>query len=63
MTDHEHDQYWYNTRTGQVEHGKQSIASELLGPFPTEAEAARANEKLQENARKWAEEDAEEENS
>ena len=51
-------EYWYNVHTGEVERGKQSIASELLGPFATEAEAKRAPEKLQENARKWAEEDA-----
>ena len=62
MTTH-HDQYWFNTRTGQVEHGAQSLASDLVGPFATEAEAARAPEKLQENARKWAEEEAAEENS
>lgn len=54
----DHDSYWFNTRTGQVEHGKQSLASDLLGPFATEAEAARAPERLQENARKWAEEEA-----
>lgn len=58
MTD-EQTQYWYNSRTREVEHGKQSLASDLIGPFATEAEAARAPEKLQENARKWAEEEAE----
>ncbi|GGA58031.1 hypothetical protein GCM10011490_04870 [Pseudoclavibacter endophyticus] len=51
--------YWYNTRTGEVEHGKQSIASDLVGPFATAAEASRAPERLQENARRWAEEEAE----
>lgn len=54
----DHDQYWFNTRTGEVEHGKQSLATDLLGPFATEAEAAKAPERLQENARRWAEEDA-----
>lgn len=54
----DHDKYWFNTRTGEVEHGKQSLASELLGPFDTEAEAARATDKLAENARKWAAEEA-----
>lgn len=58
MTDTREDEFWFNTRTGEVEKGKQSIASERLGPFATEAEAARANEKLAENARKWAEEEA-----
>ncbi|MDO5052733.1 MAG: SPOR domain-containing protein [Pseudoclavibacter sp.] len=57
----DHDAYWYNERTGEVEHGKQSLASELVGPFPTAEEAARAPERLRENARKWAEEEAREE--
>ena len=57
MTEHR-TEFWYNSRTGQVEAGQQSLTSELIGPFATEAEAARAPEKLQENARKWAEEDA-----
>lgn len=50
-------EYWYNERTGEVERGKQSIATDLIGPFATEAEAARAPQKLQENAQKWAEEE------
>lgn len=60
MTEKREDEFWYNTRTGEVEQGKQSIASERLGPFPTAAEAARANDRLAENARRWAEEDARE---
>ncbi|MDJ1370301.1 hypothetical protein [Gulosibacter molinativorax] len=58
MTDKREDEFWFNTRTGEVEKGKQSIASERLGPFPTAEAAAHANEKLAENARKWAEEEA-----
>lgn len=58
MADTRDDEYWFNTRTGKVERGKQSLATDRLGPFPTAAEAARANEKLAENARKWAEEEA-----
>lgn len=57
----DHDAYWYNERTGEVEHGKQSLASELVGPFSTAEEAARAPERLRENARAWAEEEAREE--
>ncbi|UQN16012.1 MULTISPECIES: SPOR domain-containing protein [Gulosibacter] len=53
-------EFWFNTRTGEVEEGKQSISSERLGPFPTREDAAHANDKLAENARKWAEEDARE---
>lgn len=56
-----HDAYWFNTRTGEVEHGKQSIASELVGPFDTAEAAAKAPERLAENAAKWAREEAAEE--
>jgi uncharacterized protein YfcZ (UPF0381/DUF406 family) len=51
-------QYWYNRRTELVEEGRQSLASELIGPFATRGEAERALEKLRENAAKWAAEDA-----
>ncbi|MBN6777864.1 SPOR domain-containing protein [Pseudoclavibacter alba] len=54
-------EFWFNTKTGQVEEGKQSLASDLLGPFGSSEEAARAPERLQENARTWAEEEAREE--
>lgn len=52
------DTYWYNTRTGEVEQGPQSLGNDLLGPFATRQEAARALEIVNERARKWAEEDA-----
>lgn len=61
MTRDAQHEFWYNTRTGEVEAGKQSVATELVGPFATEAEAARAPERLAENARRWAEEEAAEE--
>ncbi|MEI3846620.1 MULTISPECIES: SPOR domain-containing protein [Microbacterium] len=50
--------YWYNIRTGDVEFGMISPAVDRVGPFDTEEEARRAPEKLEENARVWAEEDA-----
>lgn len=50
-------QWYYNNRTHEVEEGKQSLASELDGPFATQADAARAPEIIAERARKWAEED------
>lgn len=52
--------YWFNTRTGEVEDGPQSLSVDRLGPFSTREEAARANEIVAERARKWAEEDANE---
>ena len=51
-------EWYYNIRTGEVEEGKQSLASELDGPFATQEEAARAPEIIAERSRKWAEEDA-----
>ncbi|UBH06027.1 hypothetical protein K8P10_001538 [Leucobacter sp. Psy1] len=52
--------YWYNTRTGQVEDGPQSLSVDRIGPFSTREEASRAPELVEERARKWAEEDARE---
>ncbi|HAM27754.1 MAG TPA: methionine aminopeptidase [Microbacteriaceae bacterium] len=51
-------EWYYNIRTGEVEEGRQSLASELDGPFATREDAARAPEIIAERARKWAEEDA-----
>ncbi|MCU1571495.1 MAG: hypothetical protein JWR33_2236 [Naasia sp.] len=51
-------QYWYNSRTGQVERGKLSNAIDRVGPFATHEEAERAPEKLRQNAERWAAEDA-----
>lgn len=53
-----HTEYWFNIKTGEVEEGKQSLSMDRLGPFTTPEEASRAPEILQERARKWAEEDA-----
>lgn len=52
------DEWWYNDRTGQVEHGPQSLGTDRLGPFATREEAERATEIIAERARRWAEEDA-----
>ena len=37
-------QFWYNSKTGEVEDGPQSLAVDRVGPFPTREEAARAPE-------------------
>ena len=57
MADIEHA-YWYNMKTGQVEHGLLSPSPNRVGPFETREEAERALDKLRENSAKWAEEDA-----
>lgn len=53
-------EYWYNTKTGQVEAGKQSIAPYLIGPFSTIAEAENAWQTVRERAAAWAAEEEQE---
>ncbi len=52
------DTFWFNTRTGQVEDGPQSLSVDRIGPFATREEAARAEEIVAERARRWREEEA-----
>ncbi len=61
--DHTHDHthhdgdaahWWYNHKTGEVEHGPQSLGSDRDGPYETEADARRAPEIARERARAWA---------
>ena len=49
--------YWFNTRTNQVEEGRQSLSIDRLGPFDTREEAERALEIVAERARRIREED------
>ncbi|WP_336659454.1 methionine aminopeptidase [Leucobacter sp. USHLN153] len=50
--------YWYNSRTGQVEEGPQSLSVDRIGPFTTREEAARANEIVAERSKAWRDEEA-----
>jgi len=50
--------YWYNTQTGLVEEGPQSLSVDRIGPFKTREEAARAPQIVEERARAWREEEA-----
>lgn len=43
--------WWYNTRTGEVEHGEVSRAADRMGPYPDEATARRALEIARERTR------------
>lgn len=52
------EKYWYNLETGQVEFGMISPSFDRVGPFDTEAEAARAPETLEERSRAWADEES-----
>lgn len=49
--------FWYNTRTGEVEHGPQSLSLDRIGPFASREEAARGPEIVAERARRIREED------
>ncbi len=49
--------YWYNTRSGAVEEGPQSLSIDRLGPFATREDAERGPEIVAERARKIREED------
>ena len=51
------DKWWYNTRTGQVEHGAQSDWSDRAGPYDTREEAEGAPARIAENSRRWASDD------
>jgi hypothetical protein len=58
MSKHEHlheptGQFWFNSRTGVVEEGPQSLAVDRVGPFATREEAARAPQILAERAKAW----------
>lgn len=52
-------EYWFNTKTNQVEVGKQSIAIYRIGPFATRLEAEQALQTLAERSKAWSEEEGE----
>ncbi|MCW4384526.1 SPOR domain-containing protein [Salinibacterium sp. SYSU T00001] len=54
-------EWWYNTRTGEVEEGMQSPAIDRAGPFSSREEALRAPEIIAERSRRWAEEEGRDE--
>ena len=50
--------FWFNLKTGQVEEDDvRSRVKDLLGPYPTRAEAERALQTVRERNEKWDEED------
>jgi type 1 glutamine amidotransferase len=50
-------EWWYNNKTGEVEHGPQSLGVDRDGPFATREEAERAPEIFAERSRQWAADD------
>ena len=55
MVDNE-TEYWFNSKTNQVEVGKQSIAIYRIGPFKTRTEAEQALAILAARSKAWLEE-------
>jgi hypothetical protein len=54
----EEPQFWFNVSTGQVEETEnKSQSKDLLGPYPTRAEAEQALQTARERTEKWDEED------
>ncbi|WGW13457.1 SPOR domain-containing protein [Saxibacter everestensis] len=51
------EQYWYNTKTREVEKGHKSSWTHLMGPYATEAEAASALAKAEARNDAWQAED------
>ena len=50
--------YWYNVSSGQVESDEnKSKGEDLMGPYPTQAEAANALQTARERTEKWDAED------
>ena len=59
MTDAPQDEkYWYNTKTQQVEKGRQSSWESRMGPYDTEAEARAALDTAAARSAQWDDEDA-----
>jgi hypothetical protein len=52
--------YWFNLKTKQVEQGLKSSSLDRIGPFDTEAEAAKAEAVVAARAEEWKQQDAEE---
>ena len=52
------EQYWYNTKTGQVEQGRTSVWENRMGPYKTRAEAENALATARKNTAEWDSEDS-----
>jgi hypothetical protein len=47
------DNYWWCLKHNRVEPDEGCMAKDRLGPYPTQAEAARALEKVEERNEAW----------
>jgi cell division septation protein DedD len=59
ITNSEEQEFWFNTKTMQVEVGKQVLALYRIGPFSSRAEAEHALETLRTRSEQWSKEDQE----
>ncbi len=50
-------EYWFNTRTHEVEEGPQGLSVDRIGPFETRKQAEHGPEIVAERARQIREED------
>ena len=50
-------EFWFNTATGEVEEGRVSDWSVVLGPYPTREAATRALDTARARAADWERED------
>jgi len=54
----ESEQFWVNSETKQVEEGRQSSWTNLMGPYPTRAAAEQALEQAAARTQAWDADDA-----
>ncbi|WP_324651103.1 hypothetical protein [Georgenia sp. H159] len=50
---HDLDEWYYNTRTGEVEQGKKSGSLHRMGPYPTREAATEAYERAADRNEAW----------
>ena len=53
------DKFWFNIETHEVEEGRQSDWTKLMGPYATRDEATHALEKARTRTEDWDHEDEE----
>lgn len=51
------EQFYYNTETGEVEQGKQSVWTHRMGPYPSREAAEQALAKARARTEAWDEQD------
>ncbi len=52
-------EFWFNTKTREVEEGKRSSWENLMGPYGSRAEAEQALAKAAQRTKDWDEDDKE----